>query len=114
MKGTIEDVAASPNDPFFITHHVMIDCILEELLIRHSDAEFPNDPLVQDGHKRDDYVRGFFPLFTNGDLFKRTEEFGYSCRLANLTDPENHAATVAVMTWPFQLLLVGLITVVMI
>ena len=87
MRGAIEDVAASPNDPLFIIHHTMIDCMLDEWLKRHPDAEYPIDPQVRDGHRRDDYVRSFFPLYTNGDMFKRTKEFGYSCSLSNITDP---------------------------
>ena len=31
-SGVMADVAASPNDPIFINHHTMIDCILEEWL----------------------------------------------------------------------------------
>ena len=46
MRGQIEDVAASPNDPLFIFHHAMMDCLFEEWLQRHSDAEYPVDPLV--------------------------------------------------------------------
>ena len=93
MRGTIEDVAASPNDPLFIIHHTMIDCMLDEWLKRHPDAEYPIDPLVRDGHRRDDYVRSFFPLYTNADMFQRTKEFGYSCRLSNITDPPTQTRT---------------------
>ena len=89
MRGQIEDVAASPNDPLFIFHHAMIDCLLDEWLRRHSDAEYPVDPLVTQGHRRDDFVGAFFPLYTNGDMFKRTEEFGYFCRIAQTIDCPN-------------------------
>lgn len=119
MFGQIEDAAASPNDPLFIIHHTMVDCIFDEWLKRHSDAEYPDDELVRDGHRPGDFVRGFFPLFKNEDLFKRTTEFGYSCSLSNLTDQDTdpdtggYADTLALVTWPF-ILLVTLFTVVMI
>ena len=35
-KGVIADVAASTNDPVFINHHAMVDCIPEEWLQRLS------------------------------------------------------------------------------
>lgn len=121
MKGTIEDVAASPNDPLFIVHHTMIDCVLEEWLKLHVDAEYPTSPMVRDGHRRDDYIRGFFPLYTNVELFERTEEFGYSCNLASLTQPSvsspttttatmamTTAAALTLVTYPL-VLLVGLL-----
>lgn len=119
MKGTIEDVAASPNDPLFIVHHTMVDCVLEEWLRLHSDAEYPTDPIIRDGHRRDDYVRGFFPLYTNGELFKGTEEFGYSCTLPNITlnttttDAPDSApgAHAALFTWPLVVVLALLMTV---
>ena len=93
MKGTIEDVAASPNDPLFIVHHTMIDCILDEWLKRYPDATYPTSPLVRDGHRPGDYVRSFFPLYTNIELFKRTEEFGYSCSISNITVSSSLAMT---------------------
>ena len=30
MLGNMADAGASPNDPFFIIHHTMIDCIFDE------------------------------------------------------------------------------------
>ncbi len=109
MKGTVEDVAASPNDPLFIVHHAMVDCIFIEWLKRHNDAKYPTDPIVRDGHRRDDYVRGFFPLFTNGELFTSAEEFGYSCSLSNLTEsttgqPTTNAAKQDLVIWPLMVL----------
>ena len=80
MRGQIDDLAASPNDPLFILHHSMMDCLFDEWLQRHSDAEYPVDPLVTQGHRKDDFVGSFFPLYTNGDMFKGAEVFGYFCR----------------------------------
>lgn len=84
MKGHIEDVAASPNDPLFIVHHTAIDCVLEEWLSDHPNTKYPVAPQVRDGHRRDDYSRGFFPLYTNGELFTSTKDFGYSCQLGDV------------------------------
>ena len=76
MRGQMNDLAASPNDPLFILHRSMMDCLFDEWLRCHSDAEYPVDPLVTQGHNKDDSVGSFFPLYTNGDMFKRAEEFG--------------------------------------
>ncbi len=84
MKGHLEDNAASTNDPLFFFHHSMVDCIFEEWLTRHPDAVFPVSPQVPDGHRRDDFSRGFLPLFTNKDIFVQAENFGYTCELANV------------------------------
>lgn len=89
LRGAIDDVAASPNDPLFILHHLMMDCVLQEWLKRHPNTQFPVHPLIRDGHRADDYIRGFFPLYKNEDLLSRAEEFGYYCSLPNvgLTEP---------------------------
>ena len=77
------DVAASPNDPLFINHHSMVDCIFEEWLKAHPDAEYPpNVPEELKGHQKNGYIVPFFPLFTHNQLFKKAEEFGYSCELS--------------------------------
>ena len=101
-KGTIEDVAASPNDPLFILHHTMVDCVFEEWLKRHPDGEYPSTMDVPQGHLRDGYMVPFFPLYTNNDMFKGAENFGYSCILSDLED--SHAiATLTSLTWPIAL-----------
>ncbi len=84
-KGQIEDVLASPNDPLFILHHAMVDCILAEWMRLHPEAEYPVAPeVIRDGHRRDDFSRGFFPVYTNGDMFFQAEKFGYTCELENI------------------------------
>ena len=109
QQGHIEDVAASPNDPLFIVHHLMIDCVLEEYLRKYPDTEYPTDPLVRDGHRADDYSRGFFPLYTNKELFVAGENFGYSCILAEI--PDSDAAAANFVLSPALLLLSMLIAV---
>lgn len=82
------DVASSPNDPMFIPHHLMIDCILVEWAKLHPDEQYPDSPLVRDGHRKNDYIRSFFPLVTNGEAFSDTQNFGYYCDLPNLGSTE--------------------------
>ena len=81
-KGVMADIAASPNDPIFINHHTMIDCILEEWLRGHPDADYPpNIMSTLKGHQKDGYIVPFFPLFKHKDMFKTADNFGYSCNL---------------------------------
>ena len=96
--GVILDVAASPNDPLFIIHHTMIDCIFEEWLKRHPNAEYPNATDVPQGHRRYGYIVPFFPLYMNNDMFKSAENFGYSCRLSDLQD-SYATTTMKLITW---------------
>ena len=96
QTGSILDVASSPNDPLFIFHHTMVDCVFEEWLKRHPDGEYPGSPNVPLGHLRDGYMVPFFPLFTNNEMFKRAENFGYSC---SLSDINNQANTPFPFTW---------------
>ena len=86
QKGVMADVAASPNDPIFINHHTMIDCILEEWLRVHPDAYYPSVTLR--GHQKDGYIVPFYPLFKHKDMFKTAHNFGYSCNLPNITVSE--------------------------
>ena len=73
------DVAASPNDPIFINHHAMIDCIFEVWMKQHPDANYPKDDQINNGHKADDYIVPFLPLYTHEEMFKNPQNFGYSC-----------------------------------
>ena len=83
--GVMLNSAASPNDPLFLNHHSMVDCILEEWIQRHPDAEYPDDmPDELRGMRRDDYIVPFFPLVTHGDFIRTADNFGYSCRLPNI------------------------------
>ena len=88
MTGQMDDPAASPNDPVFIVHHTMIDCIFEEWLRRHPDQEYPDVPLTfsTQGHQAHSYMVPFFPLHTNDDMFKLAYNFGYSCNLPNMNE----------------------------
>ena len=61
MTGHMLDPVASPNDPFFIIHHTMIDCLFDEWLMRHPDEEYPDVPLTfsTQGHQAHSYMVPF-------------------------------------------------------
>ena len=80
-KGVMGDVEASVNDPIFINHHGMVDCILEEWLQRNPTTPYPQDPSIRQGHKENDYIVPFFPLVRHSDMLKTADSFGYSCSL---------------------------------
>ena len=92
MIGQIFDRGGSPNDPVFIIHHTMVDCIFDEWLQRHPDQGYPDVPLTisTQGHQAQSYMVPFFPLYTNADMFKpAASNFGYYCNLTNLTSDTN-------------------------
>lgn len=80
------DAVASPNDPVFIVHHTMTDCMFNEWLKRHPDQEYPDVPLTFStrGHQAHSYMVPFLPLYTNADMFKPAQNFGYTCNLPNI------------------------------
>ena len=86
-SGVMANVAASANDPIFINHHTMIDCIFEEWLKRNLPTDLGNADNVytagnKRGHRFTDYIVPFFPLYRHQDMFKTSDNFGYTC--ANL------------------------------
>ena len=84
MVGNIADFGASPNDPYFIVHHTMIDCVFDEWLKHHPDEEYPDVPLTPStrGHQPLSFMIPYFPLYTNVDMFKpAANNFGYFCDL---------------------------------
>ena len=82
MTGVMADVAASPNDPIFINHHAMIDCIFEEWLITNTQSRYPeSNSEIRNGHKAEDHIVPFIPLYTHRQMFNKAEMFGYSCTL---------------------------------
>jgi len=105
--GQIGDVVGSPNDPVFIIHHTMIDCVFDEWLIRHPDEEYPDVPLTftTRGHQANSYMIPFFPLYTNADMFKPAgNNFGYYCDLPKIATNTNNSgaqpnAQLALIMW---------------
>jgi len=77
----------SPNDPIFIVHHTMVDCMFDEWLKRYPNEKYPDVSLTHStmGHQPNSYMVPFIPLFTNADMFKLAYNFGYSCNLPNIT-----------------------------
>ena len=96
LQGAMNDFGGSPNDPLFILHHLMLDCLLQEWAKLHPNSGYPVHPEVRDGHRKDDYLRAFFPLITNGEVFANPEEFGYYCQLPNLglTEPKGNLISI--------------------
>ena len=104
MTGQISDLTASPNDPYFIIHHTMIDCIYDEWLQRHLDQEYPDVPLTPttQGHQALSYMVPFFPVHTNAHMFKPAYNFGYFCNLPNVNeevDSGSYPLHLPLLTW---------------
>ncbi|XP_077978436.1 tyrosinase-like [Glandiceps talaboti] len=78
MNGSMNVVASSPSDPIFYAHHSYVDMLAEKWLRRHNATieEYPNDKTPV-GHGRNNFMVPFLPLWTNGELFRRSEHFGY-------------------------------------
>ncbi len=83
------DMAAASSDPIFLNHHAMIDCILEEWLQRNTNAQYPGDDQIRQGHKADDYMVPFFPLVKHSEMFMTADNFGYKCQLPRVDTSSN-------------------------
>ena len=92
-NGTIGEIPIAANDPVFINHHTMIDCLFEQWLqSSHPNKEYPSMTLDARfaGHAADDCIVPFIPLYNHGDVFsKSANDYGYSCSLSSFlaTDP---------------------------
>ena len=77
------DVAASANDPIFLNHHAMVDCIFETWLQNnYSNLQYPVDDDIPKGHRKQDYIVPFFPLYKHDDIFSTADKFGYQCTIS--------------------------------
>ena len=84
-QGVMGCVAASPNDPIFINHHANIDCILEQWLQKNKDnLSYPISDDIREGHRGNDYIVPFMPLYTHNDMFKTADNFGYRCSATSI------------------------------
>ncbi len=86
----MNDVGASPNDPFFYIHHTMVDCVFQTWRTKFPDAPYavsvdPEVFPIADGHHKDDILRGWFPLYTSGEIYAQSDNFGYTCALETLS-----------------------------
>ena len=77
--GMMSAVDASPNDPIFVNHHAMLDGILDEWILANEDEEYTVSPLIREGHRADDYIVPFIPLYTQESFLKPASDFGYEC-----------------------------------
>lgn len=80
------DVAASANDPIFLNHHAMVDCIFETWLQKNPNAKYPTSAEIPQGHRKQDYIVPFFPLYKHEDMFRTAEHFGYCCTIKPQTE----------------------------
>ena len=78
-SGVMADVAASANDPIFLNHHAIVDCIFETWLQRNPNAQYPVSNEIPKGHRKEDYIVPFFPLYKHSDMFSTAENYGYHC-----------------------------------
>ena len=121
-KGVMGDVAASANDPIFINHHTMVDCIFEEWLKQNNrTATYPNPTdrsIINMGHRRDDYIVPFIPLFTHEMMFKTADNFGYSCNLdlsgpTETTEPDSAKPATALVLYVLVPAIVSIVTLIL-
>ena len=75
------NVAASANDPIFLNHHAMVDCIFETWLQKNPNATYPTATEIPQGHRKQDYIVPFFPLYKHEDMFSTADKFGYKCKI---------------------------------
>ena len=80
------DVAASANDPIFLNHHAMVDCIFETWLQKNQNAQYPQNDKIPQGHRQQDYIVPFFPLHTHQEMFSTADTFGYQCTIKSIHD----------------------------
>lgn len=80
-SGVMADIAASANDPIFLNHHAMVDCIFETWLQKNPNVNYPMAMEIPQGHRKQDYIVPFFPLFKHEDMLLTADNFGYSCEI---------------------------------
>ena len=102
-------VAASPNDPVFISHHANIDCILEKWLQKNGGSyDYPNYPIsneIRPGHRVTDYIVPFIPVHTHKGMSLTSDRHGYEC----FTTTPNNSQTCS--TQAYTLLVVSMASV---
>lgn len=75
------NVAASANDPIFLNHHAMVDCIFETWLKKNPNISYPTNDAIPQGHRAQDYIVPFFPLYKHQDMLFTADNFGYDCEI---------------------------------
>ena len=81
LNGTMITPQLAVNDPLFINHHTMIDCLFEQWLTSHPNRQYPATLQAQfAGHAGGDCIVPFIPLFNNSEVFSMSaSDFGFSC-----------------------------------
>ena len=95
------DVPIASNDPVFINHHTMIDCIFEQWLRNHPlpNRMYPAQLRPEfAGHAAGDCLVPFIPVYNHSFFFNHiSDDFGYSCDLRSFpldpTTPNSTATT---------------------
>ena len=82
IHGHMRIVPSASNDPIFYLHHANVDRIFESWL-QGCGRGAPFVPknrsrVAHPGHNSQDYLVPFFPLKTNNDMYKVSNEFGYT------------------------------------
>ena len=88
-EGTMIHIAASHNDPVFINHHTMIDCIFDQWLELYPDSPYvgPKGERRFAGHGLDDCVVPFYPPKTHRQMYKIGLDLGFECDLPKFVVP---------------------------
>ena len=99
LGGTMKSPPIAANDPVFINHHTMIDCLFEQWLENHPNRESQYPPTLDPkfaGHAPGDCMVPFIPVYTHSEVFsKSASHYGYSCGLRQFlaTDSNNPHTT---------------------
>ena len=84
-------IPLAANDPVFINHHTMIDCLFEQWLMNHTNREnmYPASLDAKfAGHAANDCIVPFIPLYTHEEVFlKSADDYGYRCDLPLFIPP---------------------------
>ena len=80
IHGHMRIVPSASNDPIFYLHHANVDRLFEAWLqgCGRGTSFVPQNRVAHPGHNRQDYLVPFFPLKTNNDMYKKSNEFGYT------------------------------------
>ena len=82
IHGHMWIVPSASNDPIFFLHHCNVDRVFESWLqgCRQGTSYIPGPEsrVAHPGHNSQDYLVPFFPLKNNNDMYKKSEEFGYT------------------------------------
>jgi len=89
----------------------MVDSILEKWIVKHRQIAYPtNIPAELNGtlfigHRAEDYIVPFYPLFTHRDMFKEASELGYRYEY---DDGGNSGPNTAAIVVPVLVIVLGI------